>query len=98
MLKFEGDKIIAETLKDEKLFLTKAAIVAMNEVKSRTPVKTGLLKNSISYKVSGNKATIGTNVEYAGDVEYGLGHNIERAMFRKAIDYLVSNKIIEQLV
>lgn len=36
-----------------------------------TPVDTGRLRNSITYKVKGKEAYIGTNVEYAPYVELG---------------------------
>ena len=37
------------------------------------PVDTGRLKGSITSKVEGNSAVIGTNVEYAPYVEFGTG-------------------------
>lgn len=43
------------------------------DAKSLAPVDTGLLRSSINTEVKGNTATVGTSVEYAPNVEFGIG-------------------------
>ena len=54
--------------------LTNAAIIVENEAKLKCPVgDTGILRNSITHEVEGNKAYVGTNISYAPYVEIGTG-------------------------
>ena len=46
---------------------------AVSYAKSICPVDTGRLRASITHRVSGDTAVIGTDVEYATDVELGTG-------------------------
>lgn len=47
------------------------------EAKERAPVNTGTLRSSIAHEVNeiakGYEAVVGTNIEYAADVEFGTG-------------------------
>ena len=51
--------------------LTKAALLVEREAKMLAPVDTGTLKSSITHRVKGNEAEIGTVVKYASFQEYG---------------------------
>ena len=66
----------------EKITLALEAIALQAEgyVQLLTPVDTGRLRNSISHKVIGDTAYIGTNVEYAPYVEFGH-HSYQGAHF-----------------
>lgn len=53
--------------------LAESAALLRDEAARRCPVDTGRLRGSIAYKldIRRNEAVVGTNVEYASDVEYG---------------------------
>lgn len=51
---------------------------AEGDVKLETPVDTGRLKKSITHVVDDNAVIIGTNVEYAKDVEFGHKQEVGR--------------------
>ena len=82
-IKIKGlDKLLDKT--DEKLlrkpmknFFNRSAILVQNEARTRVPVDTGRLRNSISYAVDSSKlplwAKIGTNVTYGKPGEFGTG-------------------------
>lgn len=53
--------------------LQEAGEVVRKDAVENCPVDTGRLKGSITSKVAGNTAEIGTNVEYAPYVEFGTG-------------------------
>ena len=55
--------------------LLKGCLLIEREAKTRVPVKTGNLRNSITHKVEQDTLTgyVGTNVEYAPYVEIGTG-------------------------
>lgn len=58
--------------------LTRTAIRVQNEARRLAPVDSGTLRRSIAYSISGASpeqmvAKIGSNVEYAGHVEFGTG-------------------------
>jgi HK97 gp10 family phage protein len=72
-------------------FLPKAGQLVEGEAKLRTPVDTGRLRGSIASKVDGDKAIVGTNVEYAPYVEYGTGKMRAQPYLRPSIDYNRSN-------
>jgi phage gpG-like protein len=56
------------------------------QAKELVPVDTGNLKGSITHRVDGDAAIVGTNVEYAEHVEYGTSRMAERSYLRAAID------------
>lgn len=60
-----------EEIMEEKLKL--ACAVIEGNAKSRCPVDTGRLRNSITYKVEGLEGAVGTNVVYAPYMEVGTG-------------------------
>ena len=51
--------------------LQKAVLVVERQAKEDCPVDTGRLRASITSEVSGDEGKVGTNVEYAADVEFG---------------------------
>lgn len=53
--------------------LEKACLLVENDAKTRAPVDTGNLRNSITHEVDDNEGVVGTNVEYAPYVEFGTG-------------------------
>lgn len=59
------------------------------ETKKRTPVKTGHLRRGITHMTESDEtksvAVIGSNVEYDGIVELGLGGQPEQPHYRPAI-------------
>ena len=66
-----------------RLALTEAALIVESAAKPLVPVDTGNLKGSITHRVDGDEAKIGTNVEYAPYVEYGTGRYAEGGGGRK---------------
>ena len=67
-------------------FLEEASIIVQADAKRMAPVKTGNLRGSIDRDVQGDKAVVGTNVEYAEHVEYGTRYTKEQPYLRPAID------------
>ena len=51
--------------------LKRTALYYERLTKKLTPVDTDRLRSSITHRIGANKATIGTNVQYASFVEYG---------------------------
>jgi HK97 gp10 family phage protein len=83
---WKGDKVMAAVDKA----ITKALLTAAQAVESQAvdlaPVAReggGNLKSSITHKVQGDTARVGTNVEYAPYVEYGTGIHAEGGKGRK---------------
>jgi HK97 gp10 family phage protein len=57
--------------------LERCALEAEKHAKQLAPVDTGDLRDSISHKVVGDTAYIGTNIEYGAYVELGTGIHYE---------------------
>lgn len=55
----------------EQAALNIAADLVLRTAKLNTPVDTGLLRNSEQKQIKGNIALVGTNTEYAPNVEFG---------------------------
>jgi HK97 gp10 family phage protein len=49
----------------------------VRKAREKAPVKTGTLRNSISYRVSGKELIIGPHVPYAPYMEFGTGSKSE---------------------
>lgn len=45
--------------------ITKGCLMIENDAKVNCPVKTGLLRSSITHEVKGNEGQVGSNIEYA---------------------------------
>lgn len=67
-------------------FLPKAGQMVEGSAKLRVPVDTGRLRASITNRIDGDRAIIGTNVEYAPYVEYGTRRSRAQPYLRAAID------------
>jgi HK97 gp10 family phage protein len=62
--------------------LTASAMLVQGKAKEYAPVKTGTLRRSITYSVSGEKAIVGTNLKYAPYLEFGTrAHGPKTAPF-----------------
>ncbi len=70
MMKWKGDKVIKAVNQGIEKALTSGALLVEAEAVLRAPVDTGNLRSSITHRVDGEEATIGTNVEYAPAQEY----------------------------
>ena len=53
--------------------ITKATIAVQSLVKAQAPVRSGKLRSSVSFAVSGLRGIVMTNLNYAVYVEYGTG-------------------------
>ena len=53
--------------------ISKSALRVERSAKEIVPVDTGLLRSSITTSVQGNTAEVGTSIEYAANVELGIG-------------------------
>ena len=79
--------------------IRKLAIWTQRTLMVSTPVDTGRLKTSITAKVEGDVAKIGTNVEYGQFIEYG--HRQEPGRFvpalgkRLVVDWVPPRHVIE---
>ena len=68
-----SDAIKAALKEAAERALERCGSQAEGYAKDLCPTDTGQLRNSISHKVSGNSAYVGTNKEYAAYVELGTG-------------------------
>jgi len=66
----------------------KAEGYAKKNLTANKSVDTGNLRNSITHKVAGNDAYIGTNVEYAPYVEFGTGIYASKGTSAKEIPWV----------
>lgn len=85
-----GLRRVLNRLSDETKAAARAtAVDVQNEARRLCPVDTGRLRSSIVHVVkdSGRKLdiSIGTNVNYAADVEYGTAPHVIRPVNRKAL-------------
>lgn len=72
--------------KVQDTFLHTAAGVVEGDAKLLAPVKSGRLRDSITARVDGEQAIIGTNVEYAPYMEYGTKFTKARSYLRPSLD------------
>lgn len=71
-LEFYDDRVIKAIAEAKKTALTKASLRVKANAKRLCPVDTGNLRQKIENKVHENFAEVGTNVEYAQAVEFGV--------------------------
>ena len=81
-----GGQVIDSVEKAKKVGLTHACVVVQGDAKSLSPVDTGNLRNSITYKVSADDGKVGTNVHYAIHQEYGTKKMSAQPFLRPALD------------
>ncbi|MCH5212257.1 MAG: HK97 gp10 family phage protein [Oscillospiraceae bacterium] len=65
------DEVIADVQSKLPQAIAEAGKTVEGAAKDLCPVRSGTLHDSINSEASGNTAVIGTNVEYAGYVEFG---------------------------
>ena len=66
-----SDKVFSAYEQARERSLEKIGLVAEGYAKKACPVDTGRLRNSITHEVEDENVYIGSNVEYAPDVELG---------------------------
>jgi HK97 gp10 family phage protein len=76
-----ADRYETETRAD----LFRLGVIIQNDARRRCPVDTGRLRSSITVKRSAQGVTVGSNVEYAGYVEYGTRHMAAQPYLRPAV-------------
>lgn len=79
------DGVNAEAERAVKRVVRKTAVRVEGRAKELVPVDTGRLRSSITHEIdaSGFSGTVGTNVEYARDVEFGrMGGDLSRGDLR----------------
>lgn len=79
------DAVKKAFLENQAEALREVGIVITAESQARTPVDTGRLRREQSFEVSGNQVDIGTNVEYAKDVEFGTSRQRAQPFLKSAI-------------
>ncbi len=96
--RLDGDKRLNKKLKrhvskmEQKTdaALKSGGLLIENEAKQNVPVRTGNLKRSLDTEVEGNKkekeVIIGTEVDYADEVEYGTSTQRPQPYLRPAFD------------
>jgi len=95
----EDSKIFKGTLSVDvknktQMALEVAAIIVEGQAKMLSPVDTGRLRASITHRINGGVAEVGTNVEYAAHVEYGTRYMPAQSYLRTAVDLTKQNVII----
>lgn len=93
-------KIIEQLGKEVEIILATVGEKAEGYAKTQCPVDTGRLRNSITHREDGGTVYVGSNVEYAADVEFidrahknGKAHFLRDAMQDNLKEY---KEIIEQ--
>jgi len=71
--------------------LTLASDLVLRTSKLSTPVDTGRLRSSETKQVFKDKAFVGTNVEYAPNVEFGTSRQRPQPFLRPALDNNIQN-------
>ena len=79
------DEVLDELDSKVEIALEKIGLRAETHAKRYCPVDTGRLRNSISHTQSGDIAYIGTNVEYAQDVEFGTSKQKPQPYLKPAV-------------
>ena len=80
----------AKEIAEGKEVLQRIALVVEGNAKRHTPVKTGTLRRSITTRVEGNAAYVGTSVEYAVFVHDGTKYMAGRPFLTEGLDDSVS--------
>lgn len=86
-IKDNTDIIKAEMQQKVVEALESVGLLAEAQVKAKTPVDTGRLRNSITHDVDMGEqcAIVGTNVEYASFVEYGTSKTPAQPFLKNTI-------------
>ena len=86
-----ADDIGTQLKRTTRVILTKAAIMVTASAVAYAPYDTGILRDSITYKIHSDYATVGTNTEYAVYQEYGTSKMTGQPFLRPAFDHNVKN-------
>lgn len=80
------DDVISKLRQAIHRALVKIGLVAEGYAKRLCPVRTGRLRNSITFYTDDDTVTIGTNVEYAQCVEEGTSKQKAQPYLRPAVE------------
>ena len=83
--KSNADKVSADFKRAAEKALTTSALLVEGDAKLRAPVDTGNLRSSLNHKVETDRATIGTNVEYAPFVEFSTSRTPAQPFLEPAL-------------
>ena len=83
--KSNTDKVKANFKRATEKALTTSALLVEGDAKLRAPVDTGNLRSSLNHKVETDRATIGTNVEYAPFVEFSTSRTPAQPFLEPAL-------------
>lgn len=72
-------KAVAKDLSSPKQLLTEIGLIGVGGVMRGAPVRTGTYRRSITSRVEGNAAYIGSAMEYARPLEYGTRYMAAQA-------------------
>lgn len=82
-----NDKLVKDAVeRGMEAGLTEIALRVHATSTQIVPVDTGRLKNSLTWRVEGPEAEVGTNVEYAERIEYGGSRQAPQGFLRPALD------------
>ena len=84
-LEWHGDKIKEQSKSEIRGAMMAIGLLVQASATYRAPVDTGNLKNSIQSDPTDVEVTIGTNVDYARKVEYGIRQRAQPYL-RPALD------------
>lgn len=84
-IKDNSDAFKRELEQRIKQKLGESAAYVEREAKEIVPRKTGTLARSINHDVDGNRAVVGSNIEYAPHVEYGTAKMGAKPFLRPAL-------------
>ncbi len=80
------DKFLSQFKKNKHNSLTKIGLIGVANIKSETPVDTGLLKDSNDYRVVNDDVEFFNNTNYASYVEYGTYKQSANPYTRRGIN------------
>ena len=86
MIKSNVEKALEELQRKKKTALTEIGERVKSKARVNSPVDTGRLRGSIDYQVSDDTVSIGTNVEYAINLEFGTKNQRRQSFLRPARD------------
>ena len=84
-------EVRAEMERAEQRALEKIGLYVDGEAVSRSPVVSGRLKSSWEHEVNEDRVTVGSNVEYAGFVEFGTSRQREQRILTGSVEDNVDN-------
>ena len=97
---WKGDEITRAAEQAKTKALETAAVLVEGQAILLAPIDTGNLRSSITHRVEGDEARIGTNVIYAPYVCYGTSKMAAQPYLRPALDENIENikRIISDII